>query len=348
MDKIIKSEATHHNNLDNDYSQACSGSHTDEYSHEHFQAYSQTHSHGHGHSHNISGMSGVKMFWTAVLNLLIAVTELAGGLFSGSLALVSDSLHNFSDTASILLSYFALKISKKPKNAKMTYGYKRSQILAAFINSSVLLALSLFLIFEALRRFNNPEHIKGNMMIIVAAIGLIANIIGVLLLSKDSRDNINIKSSYLHLLSDAVSSVGVVAGGVVIKLWHIYWIDPVITILIAFYIIRETWSIIRKTMDILMQSSADMDYIALKQDIERIHNVINIHHVHTWYCDEKTIFFEAHIILKDILLSQTGRIYDKISRILKDNYGVNHITIQFETDKTNCSKDMFNVKIDTS
>lgn len=304
------------------------------------------HGHGHSHSHDISGMSGAKIFFTALLNLLIAVTELAGGIVSGSLALVSDSLHNFSDAASIILTYFALKISQKSKTIKMSYGYKRSQILAAFINSSVLLVLSMFLIVEAVRRFNHPEHIKGNMMIIVAGIGLIANVIGVFLLSKDSHDNMNIKSSYLHLLSDAVSSVGVLMGGVVIKLWHIYRVDPVITILISFYIIRETWNIIRKTMDILMQSSADMDYAHLKNDIEKIHNVNNIHHVHTWYGDEKTIYFEAHIVLKDIMLSQTSRIYDKISRILKDKYEVNHITIQFECDKADCSKDMFYMETD--
>ena len=316
------------------------------YSHSHSYSHSHGHNHNHSHSHDISGMSGAKIFFTALLNLLIAVAELAGGIFSGSLALISDSLHNFSDAASIILTYFALRISQKAKTIKMTYGYKRSQILAAFINSSVLLVLSLFLIVEAVRRFNHPEHIKGNMMIIVAGIGLIANVLGVFLLSKDSHDNMNIKSSYLHLLSDAVSSVGVLMGGVVIKLWHVYWVDPVITILISFYITRETWNIIRKAMDILMQSSADMDYDLLKNDIEKIHNVNNIHHVHTWYGDEKTIYFEAHIILKDILLSKTSRIYDKISRILKDKYGVNHITIQFECDKAGCSKDLFNMEAD--
>jgi len=297
--------------------------------------------HTHEHSHDISDMSGVRIFWTVVLNLLITVAELIGGLAAHSLALISDSLHNFSDAASVLLTYFALKISKRDNTVKMTYGYKRSQIIVAFINSSVLLIISLGLVIEALKRFNNPEEIKGTLMIIVASIGLVANVIGVLLLEKNSHNNMNIKSSYLHLLSDAISSVGVLLSGLAIKLWDIYWIDPIVTILIALYIVKETWHIIKKSIDILMQSSANIDYQHLKNDIEKIDNIVNIHHIHTWYCDEKTVYCEAHIILKDILISQTKPILKEIEEVLKHHYDINHITIQFESEKADCSKELF-------
>jgi cobalt-zinc-cadmium efflux system protein len=225
----------------------------------------------------------------------------------------------------------------------MSYGYKRSQILAAFINSSVLLLISIFLIIEAIKRFNNPQEIKGALMISVASIGLIANIISVILLQKGAHDNINIKSSYLHLISDAVSSVGVLLGGIAIKIWGIFWIDPIITVLIALYIMKETWQLIKKSTMILMQSSANLDYEMLKKDMEAIDNIINIHHVHSWYGDEKTIYFEAHVVLNDILISDTPSVLNEIEKLLKNKYEIDHVTIQFESNKTECCLDMFNV-----
>ena len=299
-------------------------------------------SHSHNHSHDVSEMSGTRILITVLLNLFITIAELVGGLVAHSLSLISDSLHNFSDAISVLLTYFALKISKKGKNIKMTYGYKRAQILVAFVNSAVLFIISVFLVFEAVKRFRNPEEIKGTLMIIVASIGLVANVIGVLLLERDSHDNMNIKSSYLHLFSDAVSSVGVLLGGVAIKLWNIFWIDPLVTILIALYIVKETWHIIKKSIDILMQSSADLDYPKLKSDIEKIKDIINIHHVHTWLGDEKTIYFEAHVVLGNILISETQSIQLEIEKILKHHYKINHVTIQFESENSDCSKEMFN------
>jgi cobalt-zinc-cadmium efflux system protein len=288
-------------------------------------------------------MSGKKIFWVAFFNLLISSVELLGGLLSRSLALISDSFHNFSDTASIVITYYAYRLSQKEKSVKMSYGYRRSQILAAFINSSVLLVISFFLIMEAVKRFQNPAEIKGTLMISVAAIGLVANVISVILLEKGAQDNINIKSSYLHLISDAISSVGVLLGGLAIKLWHIYWIDPLVTVLIAVYIIKETWQLIKKSILILMQSSADLNYEMLKQDLEAIENIINVHHVHTWFGDEKTIYFEAHVVINDILISDAQPILEEIEQVLKTKYGIAHVTIQFESNQTGCCLDMFHV-----
>lgn len=295
-----------------------------------------THAHTHqesGHTHDASKLSGKKIFWVTFLNATITVTEIVGGILSGSLALLSDAVHNFSDTIAIALSYFANRIAQKPKNANKTYGYKRAEILSAFINSSVLLAISLALIFEAYKRWQTPEHINGTLMAIVALIGLVANFVSMFLLEKDSHRNLNIKSSYLHLLSDTVSSVGVLVGGIAIQLWGIVWIDPLITVLISLYILRETWHIIRKTVDILMQSSADLDYETIKQEIEQIDSVKNIHHVHSWMINENTIHFEAHIDLEDMPLSEAEKIYDNIEHLLKEHYGISHVTLQAEVNK---------------
>lgn len=302
-----------------------------------------THQHSHteaGHSHDITGISGKKIFWVTVLNATITVAEFIGGILSGSLALLSDAVHNLSDTVAIATSYFAHKIAQKPKDAKRTYGYKRAEILAAFINSVVLFAISAVLIVEAFKRLQSPASIDGNLMITVAFIGLVANLVSVYLLAKDAHDNLNIKSSYLHLISDTVSSVGVLAGGIAIKIWGIIWIDPLITVLISVYIMRETWRVTKQTVTILMQSSAALDYEAIKEDIEKLDSVKNIHHVHSWMSDEKTIYFEAHVDLEDMLLSDAEKVYDKLEHLLKEQYGISHVTLQAEVDKC-CDKNIF-------
>lgn len=305
--------------------------HNDEQDNQHFQT---------GHVHDAAALSGKKIFWVTLLNAVITVAEILGGVFSGSLALISDAVHNLSDTVAIALSYFANRIARKPKNARKTYGYKRAEILSAFVNASVLLGISVLLIFEAVKRFRSPETINGTLMIVVASIGLAANFISVMLLEKDSHESLNIRSSYLHLLGDTVSSVGVLLGGAAINLWGVVWIDPVITVLISLYIVRETWQVIKTTVDILMQSSAPLDYDRIKKDIESIDKVKNIHHVHSWMINEKTIYFEAHIDMENMQLSEVEVIYDTIETYLKEQHGISHVTLQAEVDKC-CNKDIF-------
>lgn len=310
-----------------------------EHGHEHNHNHSEA-----GHTHDVSNLSGKKIFWVTLMNTTITIAEIVGGILSGSLALLSDAVHNLSDTVSIALSYFANKIAQKPKDPRRTYGYKRAEILAAFINSTVLLAISALLIFEAFKRLKSIESINGTLMITVALIGLIANLISVFLLEKDSHENLNIKSSYLHLLSDTMSSVGVLAGGVAIKLWGIVWIDPLITVLISLYILRETWLVIKTTVSILMQSSAELDYEAIKNDVEKIDKVKNIHHVHSWLINEKTIYFEAHIDMENMPLSEVEKVYDKIEHYLIEHYGISHVTLQAEVDKCE-DKSIFKTKL---
>lgn len=285
------------------------------------------------HIHNNANISGKKIFWVTVLNAIITITEFIGGLFSGSLSLISDAVHNLSDTVAIASSYIAYRIGQKPNDARKTFGYKRAEILSAFINATVLLAISAMLIIEAFKRWQSPQAINGTLMMIVAFIGLAANAISVLLLKKDSHENLNIKSSYLHLLSDTVSSLGVLIGGFAIIQWGIVWIDPLITVMISLYISRETWLIIKTTINILMQSSALLDYDTIKRDIEKMEMVKNIHHVHSWMSNEKTIYFEAHIDMTDIKLSEVQKVSEKIENYLKKNHGISHVTLQAEVDK---------------
>jgi cobalt-zinc-cadmium efflux system protein len=171
------------------------------------------------------------------------------------------------------------------------------------------------------------------LMLSVASIGLAANLLSVLLLEKDSHGNINIKSSYLHLLSDTISSFGVVLGGIAVKLWNIVWIDPLITAFISIYILKETWGIIVKTTAIFMQSSPHIDLEELKKTVEEIDGVKNIHHIHAWLYSESDIYFEAHIDMDNIKISEAEKIYEKTGEILKEKYGIKHVTLQAEVDR---------------
>ena len=292
-----------------------------------------------GHSH---AYTGKKIFWVALLNAGITVAEVVGGILSGSLALLSDAVHNLSDTVAIVLSYVANRIARRSKDAKRTYGYKRAEILAAFINSAVLLAVSLLLVFEAYKRWRAPESIDGTLMIVVALIGLLADLLSVYLLQKEAHKSLNIKSSYLHLISDTISSVGVLAGGIAIELWGVVWIDPLVTVFISLYIMKKAAEVIRKTINILLQSAAPLDYEAIKADIAGIDQVKNIHHVHSWMIDEKTVYFEAHIDVDDILLSEVEGVYDQIEELLKGRYGISHVTLQAEVDRC-CDKNIFKI-----
>lgn len=297
-------------------------------SHNHSQ---HNHSHSHHHHHiDPTEISPASFRFVAAMNFIITIAEFIGGFMSGSLALVSDAVHNLSDTVSIVLSYYAYKISKKGNDRKRTFGYKRAEVIAAFINSTSLIIISAYLIYEAIKRFKNPEHIDGKLMLIVAVIGLIANLISMFTLHKSSKHNMNIKSAYLHVLGDTISSVGVILGGIAIIKWGVYWIDPLVTALIAIYIAKESIGIIRTTSNIMMQGSPDICLDELEKNLLKINSVKNIHHVHTWMINENTFHFEAHIEVEDQMVSNLNPVYNKIHNVLHEKYDFNHITIQFE------------------
>ncbi|RXW85155.1 cation transporter [Enterococcus faecium] len=275
--------------------------------------------------------SSKKLFGVVVLNAVITLSEFIGGIMSGSLSLVSDAFHNLSDTLAVIFSYGAQKMARKEANKKRTYGYQRLEILSAFINSFILIILSLFLTVEAFKRFTSPEKINSHLMLTVAVIGLLANLFSVLLLRQEADENLNIKSSYLHLLSDTLSSVSVIIGAILIRFFDIYWIDPVITLIISIYILIEAIMVIKKAAAILIQSAPAIDYEKMEQEIEAIDGVKDVHHVHIWQYSEKIIIFDGHIDFEDQLLSEIEKIYPRIISLLKLKYGITHVTIQAET-----------------
>ncbi len=290
---------------------------------------------GHDHHHHTHTVEGKRLLITVLLNLAITIAEFIGGIFSNSLALISDAFHNLSDTIAILITYITERISKRASNEKFTFGYKRIQILAAMFNAVTLIAISVFLIFEAWERFNNPQPIKSVLMITVAVIGLLANLVSVLLLKSHKKGNINIKAAYLHLIGDTLSSVAVIIGGTLIYFYEIYWVDPLITVLISIYIIKETYVVLYDTYKILMQQTPPgIEMEGIIAAVTAFKEVKGIHHIHIWNLTDQEVHFEGHIDLcKDMKVSDGQQVVDKIQRLLKEKFNIDHITLQLEYDR---------------
>ncbi len=288
----------------------------------------------HHHDHSSEFTSEKNLFLTMALNFLITLTEIIGGLVSGSLALMSDALHNFSDGIAMIISFIALRLSKRPNTARFTFGMKRAEVIAAVINASTLIIISFFLIKEAVGRFYHPAQVAGNLMLIVASGGLAANIIGTVLLKKGSRSNLNIRAAYFHLLSDVISSIAVIVGAVFIIFFQITWIDPVLTLLISVYILKETLVIVKESVEIIMMSSPEgIELDDIRKFVESINGVENIHHIHIWRLNDQDVHLEAHIEVKDMPVSETSGIQKQIEQQLHDRYAITHTTLQFECDR---------------
>jgi cobalt-zinc-cadmium efflux system protein len=284
--------------------------------------------HSEHHGKNPSG----RLLISILLNGLITLVELAGGVFSNSLALVSDAIHNLSDTLALTLAWVANRVGDRQPDAKRTFGYKRFEILSAFINASVLTAISLYLIYEALVRFLHPEPVRSGLMLTVAVSGLTINFISMLFLKRDSAKSLNIKAAYIHLLGDTMSSVAVIAGAILIYYTHILWIDPALTFVISIVIIVQAYRILRESIDILMQSTPrDLDLEEIKTLLELHPSVRNIHHVHCWQLQDHHILFEAHIeTSNDMLVSDSGKLVTEIEAMLKEKFHISHTTLQVE------------------
>lgn len=283
-----------------------------------------------GNNHHTSGSKNLLV--SIFLNLIITLAEIAGGLLSNSLALLSDALHNLSDTFALFLAYIARKISSRSSSPQKTFGYKRIEILAALLNGIILIVISVYLFYEAINRLFNPEPVKSGIMFIVTSIGLLGNLISVLLIKKDSKKNLNIKSAYLHLLGDTFSSITVIFGSIIIYVFEVFWVDPILTFIIGVFILKETFSIIKETVDILMESTPhEISIKQIKAELEKEKGIDNIHHIHSWKITDNETHFQCHLeVKKDMLLSDANNLRNLIEKKLKKNFMLDHVTIQLE------------------
>ncbi|GAB6188575.1 cation diffusion facilitator family transporter [Marinitoga arctica] len=288
------------------------------------------HEHHHTHNHG-NNLTDKKLLFSIIFNLIITLSEILGGIFSNSLALISDSLHNLNDTMAILLSYIARKISKKPRDEKRTYGYKRVEILAAFTNTLFLFVVAIFLIVESIKKFYNPEIINGKLMLIISIIGLIGNLITAVLLYKDSKENLNIKATFVHIASDTLSSIMIIIGAIFIYNYNWYILDPIFTMLISTYILFEGYYILKESVNILIQGTPEkMKLDKIKNELEKLNYVNNVHHIHIWTTDGQDKYLECHISLKDEEEYNLDKYLKELNQILSEKFEINHTTIQFE------------------
>jgi cobalt-zinc-cadmium efflux system protein len=287
------------------------------------------------HSHTHTELKGRNLFISIFLNILITVAQVIGGLLSGSLSLLSDALHNFTDVLSLIVSYIANILSKKSASLHKTFGYKRAEILAAFINSSTLIIVAVLLIIEAVKRFQDPQEIESNLVIWLSLLGIIANGLSVLLLKKDADKNINIRSAYLHLLTDMLASVAVLVGGLLMKFYQVFWVDSLLTLMIALYLIWVGYDLLKDSFKVLMLFTPDnIPVNDIIKEVQKIEEIKNVHHIHIWQLNEEEIHFEAHIDFhNDILLSKFDDVLVKIEELLYHKFEINHVNIQPEFDK---------------
>ena len=291
--------------------------------------------HSHSHHQNSKDTKGRNLVISILLNIVITVAQIIGGFLSGSLSLLSDALHNFSDVISLLVSYIANRYSKKKASFDKTFGYKRAEIIAAFINASSLIIVALYLIYEAIVRFFHPQEIESGLVIWLALIAIFANGFSVMLLHNDSKDNMNLRSAYLHLFTDMAASVAVLLGGLLMNYFQWFWVDSALTLLIAAYLIIMGYDLLKDSFRVLMLfSPEDVDLKELREAISAFPEIKNVHHMHIWQLNEKENHLEAHIdFYEDITLSQFDEILNRVEEVLYHQFGINHVNIQPEYQK---------------
>ena len=300
----------------------------------------------HNHSHSHPTLSGKNLLISIVLNVVITAAQVIGGIVSGSLALISDAVHNFSDVISLIISYVANLLTHKKKQTKeVTFGYKRAEIIAAFINGASLIIIALYLAFEAFKKLSSEVTvIKSELVIWLAILGIAVNGFSVLLLKNDAENNLNMKAAYLHLLTDMLTSIAVLIGGILMKYFQIYWIDAVLTLIISLYLIYMSWGIFISSLKILMLFAPKhiiIDDVAT--EVLTFNEIKNIHHVHIWQLNDHDCHIEAHIEFKeDINLSKFDEICEQIEIKLLKKFHITHCNFQPEF-KRNDSKDLINV-----
>jgi cobalt-zinc-cadmium efflux system protein len=284
--------------------------------------------HNHSH-HDVEAMGDRRLLVAIVINMLLTLAQVAGGILSGSLSLIADALHNFSDASSLLIAWVARRIGRQPPDAFKTFGYKRAEVIAALINLVTLVLIGIYLIYEALWRFYTPQEIQGWIVVIVAGVALVIDVGTAMLTYSMSKNSLNIRAAFLHNVSDALASVGVIIAGSLILLYGWYWTDAAMTLAIAGYVLYQAATMLPTTIHILMQGTPENITIdEVISTMEEVEGVCNVHHVHIWQLDEHQIALEAHVVINDFM--QTEKIKKALKSGLEKKYSISHSTLEFE------------------
>ncbi len=301
--------------------------------------HTDTHEHGHEHDDdhglNQKPASGKKGILIALsITFLMMFAEIVGGLLSNSLALLSDAGHMLTDNLALLLSFFAMTFASLPATDRKTFGFYRLEILAAFVNGIILVLISFYIMYHAYLRMVHPQPVQGMLMLVVAIIGLVANIVGALFLFKHSHSSLNIRGAYLHIVGDALSSVGVVIGGIIIIYTGWYLIDPILSIMISLVIMYGSWSLVKESINILLESvPSHINIETVAAELAKIKGVREAYHIHVWTITSGVYAMSAHVLIDDQPVSGSRELLDKIRDLLADKFKVLHSTIQLECER---------------
>ena len=287
--------------------------------------------HDHGHAH-IDPDSGDRRIAVAIwANALLTVAQIIGGILSGSLALIADALHNFSDMASLVIAFAARKIARRPADEKMTFGYGRVEIVAALINYTTLILIGFYLIYEGGMRMIDPPEVMGWTVVILGGIALVIDTLTAMLTYSMQKGSVNIRALFLHNLSDALASVAVIVGGTLIILYDMRWVDPAITIGIALYILYLSFSEIGGPIRTLMLGSPpNINGAEVVEAIQTVDGVVEVHHVHLWQMQEHAAALDCHIVVERARLDEAEKIKQNVKEVLADRFSIEHSTLEFE------------------
>jgi len=293
--------------------------------------HSHTHAHSHRHVHMDAEAGDRRVFIAVVVNVGLTIAQLVGGILAGSLALIADAVHNFSDAVSLGIAFFARKIARRQSDERMTFGYVRAELVAALINYTTLIAIGVYLAYEAILRFFSPEEVEGWTVVIVATIALVIDAVTALLTYSLSKTSANIRAAFLHNVADALGSIAVIVAGALILLfgWHI--VDPIVTLIIAAYILWMAFNEVGDVVRILMLGvPPGIDVEELMDAIRKVDGVEDIHHLHVWAIDENRNSLEAHIVVPDDIASDARAVKDRIRALVRERFGVTHTTLEIE------------------
>ncbi len=290
-----------------------------------------SHSHDHNRDHTSGNMRRVMI--ALVLTGVFMVVEVIGGILSGSLALLADAGHMLTDTIALGLAAVAFSVSKRPGDRKLTYGYQRFQILAAFVNGLSLIVIVGWILFEAVQRFITPSEVMGETMLVVASAGLVVNIIAFAVLHGGDKENLNIRGAALHVAGDLLGSVAAIVAAIVIIYSGWMPIDPILSVAVAMLILKSAWTLVRRSAHVLLEGAPDwLDVPAMQERITaRVPQVVGVHHVHVWGLTPQDLMMTMHVRLSGELNNPTS-IIREIKKVMMDEYGIGHSTIEIETE----------------
>jgi len=287
--------------------------------------------HSHSHLGDIAKQTTSRLALSLILTLGFVFIEAVAGIIGNSLALLTDAAHNLTDVIALGLSWYAIRLTSQPANARKTYGYHRAGILVALLNSTTLVLISLGIFYEAWRRFINPPEVQSDILIAVGMIAVLINLGTALLVQKGSEHDLNIRSTFLHLMGDVISTVGAVIAGVIIYFTGANWLDPLVSVLIGFLILYNAWGILRDSVNILLEATPrDIDVNKLVQDVMQVKGVLDVHDLHIWSIAQNLRTMSAHILTDDLFISAGAEIQHQINEIVYHHYNIAHATLQLE------------------